>query len=309
MRFVSQEMGFIDPKGRNPRKDVFVVVFVAVVALVDVGLEHLFPKIALFRILEERQQAGFVDREDPLAFKASLLGGVRGSLDDGRREPGKIFGLVDDEGEGVRFLEDVLSELEGQNGELLIDIAELGFLSLVEIGASPNEIPIIFFEKPRLFRRQSEPVFLLVNGFDPGEQRRVHVDVVAEFGHHGRDFLGDRLYRVVRVRRLDDLENQVHLGQERSASFQSFDGVGESRSFGRGDDDFDFSLFPQDAFLDSRNVVLLTDLVERRRLEGGAIGGKEGIRVGGGGSRLGFSGSGILWRTGNQNRTESDQNR
>ena len=103
-------------------------------------------------------QARLVEREDPFAFQAPLLGRLGGAGDHGLRQAGQVFFLVEDEGEVVVLLEDVLAEFLGQDRELLVDLAELGFLGLVEVRAAADEVLVGFLEEPGLFGGEAELV-------------------------------------------------------------------------------------------------------------------------------------------------------
>ncbi len=206
------------------------------------------------------------------------LAALGGPVDDGLGQAGQVLGLVDDEREGVGLLEDVVAELDRQDGELLVDLAELRLGRLVEVRAAPDEALVAFFEEPRLLRRQLELVPGVIDGLVLGEELRVEGDVVAVLGEQGRDLGLHRLEGGIRVPLRQAEEDVGDPGQERAAALDGLDRVGERGRLGIRDDRFDLLDLAGHSFPEGGHVVLVPDPVERRRLERRAVGFEEGVR-------------------------------
>jgi hypothetical protein len=275
---VAEKLGPLGPEGGDLGRDGLVVGVVAVVAPVDEGGEELLPEVSPGGILEEGDAARLVEGEDPLPLaQVASLGRFGGALDDGLGQAGQLLGLVQDEDEAVVLLEDVLAELLGQDGELLVDRPELRLLGLVEVGPAADEELVGLVQELGLLRGQGELVLALPDGLDPGEELRVEVDVVLVLGQERGDRRLDLLHLLVGVGRGQVEEDVRHLGQEGPALLQGLDGVGEGRRLGIAVDGGDLLLLAGHPGFESGHIMGRLDPVEGRRFEGGGPGEEEGI--------------------------------
>ena len=116
MGLISQKIGPLHPQGSHLGCDFFVVIFVVIIAAVNVALVDFFPKIASLGILKKGDPAWFVKGNDPFAFMAALCGRFGGSSDDIFGQTGQIFFTFKDNVKVIVLLEDVVTELERQQG-------------------------------------------------------------------------------------------------------------------------------------------------------------------------------------------------
>ena len=80
-----------------------------------------------------------MEGEDPLSVQTFSLGRFGGSRDDILWQAGQIFRLLQDQHEPVVLLEDVLAELDREDGQFFIYLAKLGLLGFIKGGAAAHE--------------------------------------------------------------------------------------------------------------------------------------------------------------------------
>ena len=184
-------------------------------------------------------------------------------------EPGEIGLVLDDELELVRFLEEVLLELEPEDRELLVDLGELRLVARAQIRAAADEVAVRLLEEPLLLLVQVELVPPVVDGLDAREELLVEEDLVVVRGLNRRDLLRDPLQLVARVRGAHAPEDVVDAREEIAARFERLDRVREGRRLGIRGDRVDRLALQPHRFQVRRHVVLDPDLVERRSAERG----------------------------------------
>ena len=139
-----------------------------------VGHPHLLTQVAACAVLHERTVARSRKVERPTLHFLGL-GRLHGSLTHEIRKSLKVSLIGKVQRESVGRGQHVLPILEGQQGELLAELA-VGLLVLrTEVGSAAHERLPGLLQKPRLIRLQ--PLCALVHGLDTGEQRLVQRDV------------------------------------------------------------------------------------------------------------------------------------
>ncbi len=245
-----------------------------------------------------------MEGEHPAAFLSLLLGGLGRSGDDAFRKSGQVLLLVENEGEAVVLGQDVLAELLVQNGQLLVDLAELGFFRLVQGGSAADEMLVGQIKQPGLLGAEAESLFLLIDGFNPLEQLRVEGDVVGVFGEKGGQLGLDFLKLGVGVVVGQGEKDVGDFLKQRPAVFQGFDRVGEGRRLDRGGEGGDLVFLPGHRFPERGQEMGLLDQVERRGLKRRRPFNQEGVDLGGGRLRRAGEDGGDDHRGKNENEQE-----
>ena len=210
-RLVADQRRPLGAQRRRLDRHRLVVVLVAVVAAAHVGLEDLLPQLPVVGVLQERPDAGRVQREHPLARQPRSLRRLRRAGDDRVGQPRQVGLLLDDEPVRVRVAKEVVAERHAERREARVDLAQGSLLLRVEAGAAAHEDPVHVLEEFAFGRRECQPITLLPHLRDPREQGGVHPDVVLRRRQHRRDLAADRLELVVGFSRGEILEDTVHL--------------------------------------------------------------------------------------------------
>ena len=176
---VTQQLGLLLSQLEHLLDEIFVVVFIAVVAAVVVGLVNLFTQVAVVGVLQEGDQAGLAEGKHPFAFHAIGFGLLGGGVDAALRQTGEVVLVVDDELETTVFLQQIISKLQAQSRELFVDLAQFGLLVGIESSTVTNKVLMIFFYHTDLLIVQSHLVTMLIDVVDLLEEFRVHRDGVA----------------------------------------------------------------------------------------------------------------------------------
>ena len=225
--------------------DLLGIVLISVVAAVRIGLEHRF------------------------AFGAVFLSGHHvGILRDRDAE----LGL-----EGIVLLEEIVAEAVAQRRKLGVDLFHPGLAGFVQGDAVVREGTVHFVEHHFLLTGQAEGFFLLVDGFDFGEEILVEGDLVVVLRGQGRGLFHDflKFRAVVGFRQIE--QDAADFGQQAAGQVESGDHVVEGRRFGIVDDGLDLGIVLTDSLLQGRNVVGILNLFERRDAERGVPFREEGI--------------------------------
>jgi len=109
--------------------------------------------------------------------------------------------IINDKLVSVRFFKNVVSEFKLEDGQLLIDFFEAGFLSIVEVGTGPDKILVESFEKLALLGIESEAaaVALIIDRLDAGEELRVKIYFIVMLGEDWSQVGGDSLKFVIGI--------------------------------------------------------------------------------------------------------------
>ena len=124
---VAEQLGALGAQCDDLLDDLLVVVGVVAVAAHEVGAVQLLAQVAPRRILQEGGHGWHLGGEHPFARPGSGLGrlGAHGAHAVG--QAGQSLGRVDDDARGVGLGQQVLAELQPQQGELAVELAQAGF--------------------------------------------------------------------------------------------------------------------------------------------------------------------------------------
>ena len=156
----------------------------------------------------------------------------------------------------------VLLELELHQGELLDELAVNLLVLVGEVGAVAGEASVAILEQSHLVRLQSEFLPFLIDGLHFPEESGVECGIHREFGGHRSDFLRNLLHLVVGVGLHQVVEDAGDPLEVQSAVLQGHDGVLEIRFGAVRDYGVDFGLGLRYGGLESREIMLVFDLVE-----------------------------------------------
>ena len=274
----AQDVGLIDPQVGDLHEDGLVVEGIVVVSLFEVAPVKLLPEVPPVRVGQEGEQTGFVEGEDPFSGQAPLLSGFGGSGDHSLRQTGQLLPLVQNHLKGVVLGQDVVAELELQQAQLFVDLAEAVLHLLGKGGAVPEEPLVVDLGEPFLLRGETLLLPVLVNPLDPLEEPLVQQDVVAVLGEKGGDLGGYGLHLLVGHRFGEDEEDAGDALQKRAALLQRLNGVGEGRGSGAFRYGLDLSLILIDSGPEGGHIVFHLDLFEGWDTEGGLELLKERVR-------------------------------
>ena len=228
--------------------------------------------------------AGVHQRDDELAFELALLRRFTGSGNGVIGKALELLALVDNDGRGIGFLEQVLAEAGRQAGQLGIHRLQPGLVGIGELGTGTHEIGVVTLDQALRFRVEAERVACVVDRLDAGKQLAVEHGLVIVRGQLWRQLGLDLLHLVIGVGARLREKHARNAAQQLFAAFQGDDGVVETGRFGIVGDGLDFAATFGHALFEGRSIVLVADLVELRELIGQRTRRKERIdrlRLGG----------------------------
>jgi hypothetical protein len=190
---------------RHARNDVARIVGVAVLGAVPGIFEESLASRAKLKRGERRLLSRVLERQD-VAFLLAALGGLGRSGDLGVTEAGKGALVLGDKGGVFRGFEESCSERVREGGEFFIQLFQLGFVGVGEIGARADEGVIGNFEETQRLRIEMERFALFIDACDAGEEFCVQGDGVLKRGQLGRQVLLDFLKRGIGICRGDSAE-------------------------------------------------------------------------------------------------------
>ena len=205
-----------------------------------------------------------MEREDPFALHALVLGGLRRVGDNISRQSRQVLLLVDHQLKIVGLAQDILAECQLEHGDALVQLAQLGLIGLREVGAAAYEALISQLEQFLLLLVEVHLSLVVVNRLHAGEQLRIQADVVRVLGKQGIYLLLQRLDLLGGIDARLTAESVHHLVQQLAALVQSDNRILESGRIRIVDDRVDLILVLLHSPLERRLVVRDLDLVERR---------------------------------------------
>lgn len=152
---IAQQVRLFGPQADEVVDKLVVVVFIAVAAAVQIGFVGLFAQVAALRVGQQRNQAGFVEREDVLAAAAQFLRLVARQLAGVVRNPFEVFGR-EFKHELVVLGQQVGAELHRHEGQFFVDGLEPRFLFLAEQRARADERAVGLFQQAGFVGSQPE---------------------------------------------------------------------------------------------------------------------------------------------------------
>jgi hypothetical protein len=226
---------------------------------------------------ERRLAAGVLQGDQVLALVAPRLGGVRGRLHLVGGEAVELLRAVHQHGRVDGLLQDVLREGGGQRREFAVELAELVLVRVRQARPGAHEVGVVALQQAQRLGVQPQVFTVAVQRLDALEQRSVQEDRVLVGGQQRRDGLLHFLHLRVGVRRVQVAEHARHTVEELAAALHGDDGVLEARGLGAVGDRLDFRQAVGHALLEGRQVVLVTDQVERRHAIGQRARREEGV--------------------------------
>ena len=181
---VAQQVGLLRTQADEVVDELFVIVLVTVVATVQIGLVELLAQRPLRRIGQERDEAGLVEREDPLAAAAQLVGLLAGGIAHTGRESVEV-GLVRNlEREVVVLGQQIVAETDCHARQLLVDLLQPLLLLPFEQCAAAHETVVGLLQQPALLGIEPERLAPVIDLLDTGKQRLVEQDAVGMGREH-----------------------------------------------------------------------------------------------------------------------------
>ena len=232
--------------------------------------------------------------DQPLAGQAAGPGGI-GRGGDLRRGQSFEFGLALDQQRGVaRGLQDILAELRGQRGQLLVELAQLGFVRLGQLSAGAHELGVIALEQLQRLGIQVQLRALAVERIDAGEQGRIEVDGIVMRAQQRRHLGLDLQHLLVAVGAVEVEEHGGDAIEQPAGALERDHRVGQSRHLRVVRNSVDLQALRRHARDKGRPVVRIANTIERRQLVGqaarlrkwviwahrGGIGGGRGYGIG-----------------------------
>ena len=96
------------------------------------------------------------ERDDPLAVEAAVGGGLRGGRQLALGEPVELGDVVEDDGEVVRVVQQVLLEGRGERRQALVERGERLFRGVVEPGAGVGHLAVVPLDEVALLGLEVE---------------------------------------------------------------------------------------------------------------------------------------------------------
>ena len=263
VRGIAQQVCLLRAQADEIVDELLVVVFVAVIATVQISLIDLLAQVAPGGIGQQRDQAGLVEREDPLVALAHLPGLLAGGVADACRQPVE-FVRLEFEHEIVVFGEDVIPEFHGRERQLPVDLFQAGLLLGVEQRPGAHEGVVGFLQQTHLLGVEPQRRTPVVNLLHTDEELVVEADLVPVRGQQGHGLLLQGLHAVVGFSGTQHAEHQFGLREHLPGIV-----IGKDRIFERGlvlvrGDGVDLGLVQRHAAFEGGHEMLGQDLVERR---------------------------------------------
>ena len=274
---VAQQVRLLRAQADEVVDQLFVVVLVAVISAVQVGLVDPLAQPPVGRVGKERDEAGFVEREDARVLLFSPLAGLlaRELLHVGGQTGhlvGREFHL-----EAVVLGEQVVAELHRSERQLAVDLLQAGLPPGVEQRPGAHEAPVGLLQQAQLHIVQIQRPAPVVQLLHAGEKPFVEQNpVVMRRQQRHRPLLqGLQLGGVLRS--AEHTENQLRPGEHPSRGVVRFDDVPERRVVVVRRDGVDLGIVQRHAPLEGGQEVFGTDLIEGRHAVGRLPGGEKGI--------------------------------
>ena len=241
-----------------------VVVFVAMVAAVEVGGVELLAQFAVLGIAQEGQHTGFVEREK-IGFVAESrsLRLLPRRFAHGVGQPLQAVGRQL-QPERIVLVEQVVAVLHRQPRQIAVDLFEPALARLVQQGARPDEPAVELLRQPPLLGRERQRLAPVVDSLDPPEQPFVHADLVGMGRQQRHRLLLDGLHFGRRVRSGQHLEDQRRALQHPPRGIVGRDRILEGRFVRRVDDRVDLGVMERHPPLEGRQEMFGPYPVERR---------------------------------------------
>ena len=261
---VAEELGALDTELHLADDDGFVVVVIVVVGAGGVVHQHLTAQLTVLAVLQHRCEGCALGREQPLTRmtgSSSVLGSSRlGAL-------GQTFELrlvSNEELTVVRLGNDVTSELQREQVELLVDSFQAFLLLSRQVGTVVGKTLIGLGQQPHLLGCEVEALALVIDSLHAGEQFIVEDHVRRQLGQHRADLLGDSVHLVVAVGFEYVEEHTRHALQQLAVAVEGYDSVLKRRCLGVSHDGVYTGFVLTDSLLKGRQVMFGLHLIERR---------------------------------------------
>ena len=252
---IPEQCGPLRPELHHLRRHGGVVVGAAV-GPPDGGLEDALPQRPVLELRQHRLAGCVLHRDDPLALQLPALGRLRGGPDLLVGKAVQVGNLVHHHGGGVGGLEQVLLEMGGEGGNLLVHLSKLGLVRVRERRARAHELGVVALQQAQRLGIEAQGRALVVQRLHAREQRRIQEDRVLVRGELGRHLR-------VGVGRGQVEEHHRDAAEQLTRALQGDDGVVESRGLGVVRDGVRLLLLLRHAGLEGRPEIGVPDPVER----------------------------------------------
>ena len=234
-------------------------------------------QVAVFGVGQERNQAGFAEREDVFPLHTPGLGLGRRRIDHVVGQAGRLLEAVEHEREVLVLCQQVIAEADAECRQFRVDLAQPFLAAGRKTGSGAHEVFVREFRQTFLLGRERQRVELLVDSLHPFEKLFVQVYVVPMGRYRRRYFQIGLLHRLVVVGCGDQREGRVDPVERFPAPVERGDRIFEIRGRRVRCDRVDFLLVTDNGLLDGRLVMAYFDLVERRNLVGRVPRGEQRI--------------------------------
>ena len=276
IRRVAQQVCLLRAQTDEVVDQLFVVVFVAVVAAVQIGLVKLLAAVTAGGVGQEGNQARLLQREGIPILLAQFGGRLAGQI---THVCGQAVQLIrrKHHHEVVVLRTDVVAEVHGGQRQRLVDLLQTGLPFGIEQRPGTHEAAVGLLHQPQLLGIEIHRRAAVVDRLDTFEELPVEPDTVGMSRQQRRRLHLELLQFGGVLRGAEHLEDQLHLGEHLPGVV-----VGENRVFERGfvvvrGDGVDFGVMERHAALQGGQEVFGGDPVEGGHAVGGLPLGEEGI--------------------------------
>ena len=277
VRRIAEQGGLLGAQPDDPLDDPRVVVVAAVGSPVQIAPVEPLAQVAVFGVGQERNQAGFAEREDVFPLHTPGLGLGRRRIDHVVGQAGRLLEAVEHEREVLVLCQQVIAEADAECRQFRVDLAQPFLAAGRKTGSGAHEVFVREFRQTFLLGRERQRVELLVDSLHPFEKLFVQVYVVPMGRYRRRYFQIGLLHRLVVVGCGDQREGRVDPVERFPAPVERGDRIFEIRGRRVRCDRVDFLLVTDNGLLDGRLVMAYFDLVERRNLVGRVPRGEQRI--------------------------------
>ncbi len=199
------------------------------------------------------------ESDDPLAVEPSVGCRLRRRGELALREAVEFGDVIEDDGEVVRVVQQVLLEGRGERRQALVQRGQGRFGVVVEPCAGVGHLAVLPLHEVSLLGFEGELVELIVHGLHAPVERGIELDGVLVRRHQRGEGLFDLLDLGRRIRRRDRVEGAGHVAEELSARLESYECVLEGRHRTNAGDRVHFLLVLGECGLEGGEVVLGAD--------------------------------------------------
>ena len=140
MAFITHQLGAFGTQRRDAGKNVLIVGLVVVVAAHGISHVDLFAQLTIWRIFEERVDAGPLQRERPtLAIVTAAFCFFRSQLDQIGWQPTQIGQIIHQQFEIVGLVQKVFTKLLRQGGEFGVYFLKDFFRFFIQVCTRANK--------------------------------------------------------------------------------------------------------------------------------------------------------------------------